>query len=144
MNKNFGMENINFILYRVKLSDYEELSKAFNEFEFSDKSYYCEGKIKKQTGGSCKYGEVKIIVETNGDSYSKMLSWEVSNDEIPIEYLDVIATTLKAISKDDNRSLKFRIVGGSHHVVDSTYFSFEIATFSAISNLVGLDKTKVQ
>lgn len=136
---------MNFILYKVKLSNYEELAKAFNDFEFSDKSYYCEGKIKKQTGGSCKYGEVKIIIETNSDSHaSKMFSWEVSNVEIPIEYLDVIVTTLKAISKDDHRQLKFRIVGGSHHVVDSTYFSFEIATFTAISNLIGLDKAKVQ
>jgi len=136
---------MNFILYKVKLSNYEELAKAFNDFEFSDKSYYCEGKIKKQTGGSCKYGEIKIIIETNSDSHaSKMFSWEVSNVEIPIEYLDVIVTTLKAISKDDHRQLKFRIVGGSHHVVDSTYFSFEIATFTAISNLIGLDKAKVQ
>ncbi len=129
-----------FILYKVGLSNYEELTKAFNNFEFSDKSYYCEGKIKKQTSGSCKYGEVKIIIEVNKDSYDlKTFSWEVSDDEIPIEYLDVIVTTLKTISKDQDHSLKFRIVGGSYHVVDSSYFSFEIATFRAISNLVGLD-----
>ncbi|TDX13968.1 hypothetical protein [Flavobacterium sp. S87F.05.LMB.W.Kidney.N] len=135
-----------FLLHRVVLnpSSYKELIQAFADFEFSEESYYCEGKIKQQSSGYCKYGEVKIIVENKRDwGGAKKISWEVSDEEIPIEYLDVIATTIKAIVSDSKNSFKFRIVGGSYHVVDSHKLSFEMATFRAISNLVGLDTTKV-
>lgn len=135
-----------FLLHRVVLdSSYEELIRAFADFEFSEESYYCEGKIKQQSSGYCKYGEVKIIVENKRNwNGGKMFSWEVADDEIPVEYLDVIVTTIKTIVYDSKKSFKFRIVGGSHHVVDSHRRSFEMATFKAISNLVGFDKTKVQ
>jgi hypothetical protein len=116
---------------------YDELAKAFANFKFSNESYSTEGIIKKQTSGSCKYAEVKIIIENkNPDSGEQIFSWEVSNDKIPIEFMDVIMTTIKGIIKDYKKSLKFRIVGGSFHPVDSSAWSYEIATFRAIENLV--------
>jgi hypothetical protein len=131
-----------FILYNSQSGNlpYNELSEAFCSFEFVEESYCAEGKIKRHLSGVNKYAEIKIIIEKKNNIWSNSeLSWEVSNDEIPIEYLDVVTTTIKNICKKSTNSSKFRIIGGSFHLVDSSSVSFEIATFMAISNAIGFD-----
>jgi hypothetical protein len=135
-----------FILYHSQSANlpYNELEEAFSKFDFVKESYYAEGKIKRQLSGVHKYAEIKIIVEKKNTMWrDSVLSWELTENEIPVEYLDSILTTIKNICKNSKNSLKFRIVGGSFHLVDSSLLSFEIATFIAVSNVIGFDNSKI-
>ncbi|OOV25064.1 hypothetical protein BXU11_16060 [Flavobacterium sp. LM5] len=114
---------------------YDELIKAFTNFEFTNESYYTEEKIKGGGGYNCV--EIKIIVENKNPNYGALrLIWEVSDKEISMEFFDAIVSTIKNISKDCNNSLVFRIVGGSYDIVDGSRRKFEYATFNAIAKLI--------
>jgi hypothetical protein len=114
---------------------YEELTKAFANFEFTKESYHTEGRIR--AGGRYNSAEIKIIVENKNPNYGAMrLSWEVSEKQISMEFFDAIVSTIKIISKDCNNSLVFRIVGGSFDMVDGSRRKFEYATFKALANLI--------
>jgi elongation factor G len=118
---------------------YDKIQEAFANFQFERNSYTGEGLVKKQTSGRCLYGGVKIIIEENKNE-NVSFQWLVTEDQIPILYLDAILSTIKfIISKSAVRSsLNIRIVDGKYHPVDSCEMSFEIATFRAIADLIGM------
>ncbi len=121
---------------------YEELTKAFANFEFTKDSYYTEGKVRGKAGYNS--AEIKIIIENKNPDFGakKIFIWEVMDNQIPIENLDAIITTIKHISKDYNKSLVFRIVGGSFDMVDASLRKFEYATFIAIADLINFKSTQ--
>ena len=114
---------------------YGGLIEAFKNFGFSKPEYSATGKIKKQTSGACKYAEVTLLMEIH--KMQSTFSWEVPEEVIPSAYLDAVLTTIKALGyHSSGLGINFRIINGSYHEVDSSAFSFEIATFRALSQIL--------
>ena len=122
---------------------FENEIKEFYNFHFIESEYIGWGEIKKQSSGACKFARIKIKIKKS-DNYSvSKFYWRVREQQIPLEYFDVVLSTIKSFfrtedSFTDYRGLNFYILDGEFHNVDSSNSSFEIATvkalISAISN----------
>jgi len=131
------------ISQRNNFEIFENEIREFNNFHFTKSEYIGWGEIKKQSSGACKFAKIKIkIKKTDNRSISKFY-WRASKEQIPLEYFDVILSTIKSFFKSedsftDYKGLNFYILDGEFHNVDSSNLSFEIATvkalISAISN----------
>ena len=117
---------------------YEELTKAFENFEFAKETYNVEGIVRGKAGYNS--AEIKIIVENKNSNFNdNLVSWEVSEKQIPIEFFDAIISTIKRISNNSKKSLVFRIVDGKFDIVDVSLRKFEFATYRAIANLINFN-----
>jgi hypothetical protein len=130
---------------------YPELTTAFQAFDFTENSYIGEGKIKRHISGANKYAVVKIQMQKKPNTLEpNAFVWDVSEEKIPVEFLDVILSTIKNIAFNSvqeknilmNSTFEYRIIGGAHHPVDSSALSFEIATFMAMANIMGFTHEK--
>jgi len=131
------------ISLRNNFEIFENEVREFNNFHFNKSEYIGWGEIKKQSSGACKFAKIKIkIKKTDNRSISKFY-WRASEEQIPLEYFDVVLSTIKSFFKSedsftDYKGLNFYILDGEFHNVDSSNLSFEIATvkalISAISN----------
>lgn len=130
-----------YINYRQpsKLLPYKELREAYNKYEFNGDSHKGEGKTERRFTNT-RYAEVNIVIERVQNCYLTF-GWDVNEKQIPSDYFDMVFSTVKAICSDhpEKDNLKIKIVYGAYHEVDSSLFSFEVATFKAIADLVGYD-----
>lgn len=123
---------------------FENEIEKFKNFHFTKSEYIGCGEIKKQSSGACKFAKIKIRIEKSNNFSSSKFYWRVTNEQIPIEYLDVILSTIKIFfNTEDNfidyKNLNFHIIGGEFHNVDSNNLSFEIATVKALISAISDD-----
>ena len=101
-----------------------------------------EDKFVQQTGGRGLYGHV--IVEIEPFKGEKPISFEnlITGGEIPKQFIPVIEDSIRETAESGGVSgyplidLKARLVGGSHHPVDSCDPAFSRAASVALSNAV--------
>jgi hypothetical protein len=80
---------------------YLELANTFADFEFTKNVYISEGKVKRQHSGINKFAIVKIKMQINTNTLmSNTFLWGVSEEEIPIEFLDCILKISKLVNKN--------------------------------------------
>lgn len=134
------------IVFHTKKSPhlpYEALIEAFNAFNFDEGVLHqAEGQIKKHTG-RCHFAFVTLTIQKRSsyNEYGQTLNWEVTNDQIPIDFMDAVMVTIKTICSghQDFYHLRFGVISGQFHAVDTSIDDFETATFRAIANLIGFD-----
>ncbi|RQO73756.1 hypothetical protein DBR40_13175 [Pedobacter sp. KBW01] len=121
------------------LLPYKQIREAYSRYEFNEDLHEGEGKTERRFSNT-RYAEVKIVIERVQNCYLTF-GWDVNEKQIPSEYFDMVFSTVKAICSDhpEKDNLKIKVVHGAYHEVDSSLFSFEIATFKAIADLVGYD-----
>lgn len=88
---------------------------------------------------SNRYAKIKIKIKV-GENNS-VFHWEVSENQISIEYLDGVLSTIKSLFNlnenfIDFRKLSFHIIDGQSHPVDSNMLAFEMATVKAIIDAI--------
>jgi len=132
---NYSADKPMNIIMRDYIPDERQI-KAFEEFAFEEDTYICEGEYIKRSG-NCHYGKIKIIIEKGDHNRRRVFSWEVSDKQIPSEFLDDIMSTIKSYYANESRhNLVFRIVDGGYHAVDSRGLSYVVAVKKAISGLI--------
>lgn len=133
---------------RVRLRDtflYSLLLNKINEnikkWDYSEISGF--GCYQTYTG---HYAHVGIKISKNNDQYPlhELIS-NIDENQLPLAYLNEIIRNLNffisytTAIKGERAGLKFEIIDGSHHVVDSRVTDFHIATIYALVNC--FDKT---
>ncbi len=112
------------------------INKGLKEWDYSE---ICgEGIFQKYTG---HYGHVKLKISKTEDIYgTHQLTTLVPEDQLPSPYknevikvLNFFISYLQGI-KGERAGLKFEIVDGSFHAVDSMHKDFQVATFFALVN----------
>jgi len=128
-----------FHIHRMASESLRHLIDAYNEFNFVNGSYTGHGKIIRQSSGACKYAQISICIEVAPQCVG-IFEWKVTDNQIPIYFLDDILTPIKTICSERSMSdLKVSIVDGANHVVDSNSVSFQIATVRAMADLIGIE-----
>jgi len=102
------------------------------------------GRLVRQAGSRGRFGIVDLIVEPNpGDPFGCMLSWEVSEEQIPIIFLDGIISGVKEVmtepgfAGDHLSETRIRVVGGAYHSTDSKTSCYFTATTIALRQALG-------
>lgn len=125
-------------LYSLLLNEINEKIKNWDYSEISGFGYY-----QKYTG---HYAHVGIKISKSDDQYSQhQLISNINENQLPLAYLNEIIRNLNffisyaSAIKGERFGLKFEIIDGSHHVVDSRVTDFHVATIYALVDC--FDKT---
>lgn len=126
---------------------YEEIRQAFEKFSFTETTYEGKGACIKQHSGRSRYGVVHIVMQKDAGKFI----WNVPEEKIPVVYMDAVLATIKNIMNTpkglnpfSSYNFNYTIVDGSFHPVDSDIRSYEIATFLAISDIIGFDHVSLK
>lgn len=95
---------------------------------------------KKQSGGQGQYGRVVGILEPLGPNKNTLLEFvdETVGTNIPKQYIPGIRRGYLAMAEkglltgNKLSGLKFRLIDGAHHIVDSSELAFFLAAQGAI------------
>ena len=110
--------------------------------ESISKSYTVDYTHKKQSGGSGQFGRVKIIVEPNEAGEGFFFESKIVGGSIPKEYIPAIENGLKTsmssgvIAGFPMVDVKYTLVDGAYHDVDSSAIAFEIAAKAAYRDAI--------
>ena len=110
--------------------------------ESISKSYTVDYTHKKQSGGSGQFGRVKIIVEPNEAGEGFFFESKIVGGAIPKEYIPAIENGLKTsmssgvIAGFPMVDVKYTLVDGAYHDVDSSAIAFEIAAKAAYRDAI--------
>lgn len=114
-----------------ELKSKEDLKVAFHCMDFS-KITNLQGSGRYVRQGGCPAHFAKITIQIERTQYSNtQVSWEVDGNQIPKEFEVTIATAIQEITPE-NSGLKFRIIDGMFHEMDSRPLSYIIATYFAL------------
>ncbi len=124
---------------------YDEIREAFKAFLFTQNEYLGIGNCIKLTAEKYAVVHIRMVKE------SGTFVWDVPENKIPIEYTDVILSTIKNIinipmgmAPFSSYGFSYQIVDGSWHPSDSSAKTFEVATFMAIANIIGFEHEKIR
>merc|ERR1712062_722779 len=99
---------------------------------------------KKQSGGSGQYGRVSGVVEPLPVEENTKLEFsnETSGTNVPRQHIGAIksgflkACEKGALSGHKVVGLKYRIIDGAHHIVDSSDLAFELASIGSMKEVM--------
>jgi elongation factor G len=106
------------------------------------KSYRVDYTHKKQSGGSGQFGRVIVEVEPNEAGAGFQFESKIVGGSIPREYIPAVESGFKAsmdsgvIAGFPMVDVKFTLVDGSYHDVDSSAIAFEIAAKAAFREAI--------
>lgn len=97
-----------------------------------------QGRFVRQMGPPGRFGVIDLILEPTADIYSAcVLSWEVSEEQIPLTYLDAVISGVKHVLMEDYCSVDYlhgttiRVVFGAYNAIDSKISCYLMATVIA-------------
>lgn len=94
------------------------------------------GQFVRQMGPPGRFGVIELVLEPSGD-HGTWLNWEVSDDRIPLRYLDAVTFGLREVMKQDAFAgdhlygTRIRVVDGAYHETDSKSSCYVTATVIA-------------
>ncbi|KQZ34141.1 hypothetical protein [Duganella sp. Root1480D1] len=98
-----------------------------------------EGRFVRQMGPPGRYGVIDLVLEPGEESYGPcVLSWEVSESQIPLIFLDGVISAIKHVMTEDEfagdhlSNTVIRVVGGAYHQTDSKLSCYAMATALAL------------
>ena len=97
---------------------------------------------KKQSGGSGQYGKIEYTIEPAEKNVGYEFESKVTGGRVPREYWGAIEKAFKACMVEGTLAgyplldVKFTLLGGAFHAVDSSALAFEIATKAAYRQTV--------
>lgn len=98
-----------------------------------------QGRYVRQMGPPGRFGVIDLILEPAEDVYSACaLSWEVSEAQIPLRYLDGVISGIKHVlsearcSADYLHGTRIRVVDGAYNSTDSKISCYLMATVIAL------------
>lgn len=101
----------------------------------------CTGKgvYIRQQGPPGRCGVIELILEPATSWYSPCtLSWEVTDAQIPIRFIDAVISSIKyvmaeeAFDGDYLSGCRIRVVNGAYHETDSKVSCYQMATVMAM------------
>jgi len=98
-----------------------------------------EGRFVRQLGPPGRYGVIDLILEPTKESFGPcVLSWEVSESQIPLVFLDGVISAIKHVMTEDKFAGDYlygtviRVVGGDYNQTDSKLSCYSMATVLAL------------
>jgi elongation factor G len=92
---------------------------------------------KKQSGGSGQYGKIEYTIEPSEKNVGYEFESKVTGGNVPREYWSAIEKAFKSCMDEGTLAgyplldVKFTLLDGAYHAVDSSALAFEIATKAA-------------
>ena len=137
----YGLGDIHLDVVAAKLKSRFNLNVTMGDLKFPyretiKKSVDCEGKHKKQSGGSGQYGHVKITFSP-GEGDGLTFTESVFGGEVPKNYFPAVEKGLLESMQQGVLAgypmvgLAANLSGGSYHDVDSNEISFKLAAILA-------------
>ncbi|NHZ42726.1 hypothetical protein F1609_21485 [Massilia sp. CCM 8693] len=97
------------------------------------------GEYVRQNGPPGRCGVIELILEPAESDYAACtLSWEVTEAQIPVRFLDAVISSIKhvlaeeAFDGDYLSGCRIRVVGGEYHQTDSKVTCYQVATVLAM------------
>ena len=97
------------------------------------------GAYVRQNGPPGRCGVVELILEPGESPYAACtLSWEVTEAQIPVRFLDAVISSIKhvlaeeAFDGDFLSGCRIRVVDGTYHQTDSKVTCYQVATVLAM------------
>lgn len=98
-----------------------------------------EGRFVRQMGPPGRYGVIDMVLEPSQESFGPcVLSWEVSESQIPLVFLDGVISAIKHVMTEDGfagdhlNNTVIRVVGGDYNLTDSKLSCYATATVLAL------------
>lgn len=98
-----------------------------------------EGRYVRQMGPPGRYGVIDLVLEPTMESFGPcLLSWEVTESQIPLVFLDGVISAIKHVMTEDEFvgdhlcGTVIRVVGGDYHQTDSKLSCYAMATILAL------------
>ncbi|MEE9443067.1 MAG: elongation factor G [candidate division Zixibacteria bacterium] len=116
-----------------------EPAVAFRETITSE--YQHNYKYKKQTGGRGQYAHIEFRIEPNPGEGMEFIN-HIKGGNIPREYIPGVEKGFRKTAEDGLLAgfpmvdLKFVLIDGSHHDVDSSEMAFRICTVQALKEII--------
>lgn len=93
----------------------------------------------RQKGPPGRFGVITLILEPATSYYAACtLSWEVTEAQIPVRFLDAVISSIKQVMAEDAfdgdylSGCRIRVVDGAYHDIDSKVSCYQVATFMAM------------
>lgn len=121
-----------------------KVNQSIQKWDYSEITGY--GYYQKYTG---HYAYIGIKISKSNDQYNQELRCHVDEELLPLPYLNEVIKNLNffishfTAIKGERIHLKFEIIDGCHHVVDSRVKNFHIATFYALLDCFGKPYTTI-
>lgn len=106
------------------------------------RSFECEGKFVRQTGGRGQYGHVVLKVEPNERAAGYLFKNEIVGGSIPNEYIPAVKKGVEEAMESGVLAgfpvvdVTVTLLDGSYHEVDSSEIAFKIAASQAFKEAV--------
>ncbi|GJI93238.1 hypothetical protein [Duganella hordei] len=98
-----------------------------------------EGRFVRQMGPPGRYGVIDLVLEPGEESFGPcVLSWEVSESQIPLAFLDGVISAIKHVMTEEEFAGDYlyntviRVVGGDYNQTDSKLSCYARATVLAL------------
>ncbi|WP_426337070.1 hypothetical protein ACN9MY_07520 [Pseudoduganella sp. R-31] len=98
-----------------------------------------EGRFVRQMGPPGRYGVIDLVLEPTKESFGHcVLSWEVSESQIPLVFLDGVISAIKHVMTEDGFAGDYlygtviRVVDGDYNQTDSKLSCYAKATVLAL------------
>jgi hypothetical protein len=98
-----------------------------------------EGRFVRQMGPPGRFGVIDLVLEPIEEPYVECaLSWEVSESEIPLMFLDGVISAIKHVMSEEEfvgshlHGTTIRVVGGAYNQTDSKLSCYVMATALAM------------
>ena len=98
-----------------------------------------EGRFVRQMGPPGRYGVIDLVLEPTKERFGPcVLSWEVTESQIPLVFLDGVISAIKHVMSEDRFTGDYlyntviRVVGGDYNQTDSKLSCFASATVLAL------------
>ncbi|MFB9240213.1 hypothetical protein IV454_23070 [Massilia antarctica] len=95
------------------------------------------GRFVRQMGPPGRFGVIDLVLEPE-PIYGCTLSWEVSEEQIPLLFLDAVISSIKHVLSEDAfdgdylSGCRIRIVDGAYNSTDSKISCYQMATVMAM------------
>lgn len=93
----------------------------------------------RQEGPPGRFGVISLILEPATSHYAACsLSWEVTEAQIPVRFLDAVISSIKHVMAEDAfdgdylSGCRIRVVDGEYHATDSKLSCYQVATVMAM------------
>lgn len=98
-----------------------------------------EGRFVRQMGPPGRYGVIDLVLEPTEECFGPcVLSWEVSESQIPLVFIDGVISAIKHVMTEDEFAGDYlvntviRVVGGDYNETDSKLSCYVMATVLAL------------
>ncbi|MDQ1923330.1 hypothetical protein [Massilia pseudoviolaceinigra] len=95
------------------------------------------GRFVRQMGPPGRFGVIDLVLEPVPE-YGCTLSWEVSEEQIPVLFLDAVISSIKHVLAEDAfdgdylSGCRIRVVDGAYNSTDSNISCYQMATVMAM------------